>query len=117
MEVIVWQCKSCKDIVVSYAREHHVSNKCKCGKSFMDLEDYGCRGTELKTLGELDDDDYAINLELITNYGLQIGEYEQLEGEDRKIELMLYGRNKNYILDIHTKMLRTIKNDIYKQLV
>lgn len=117
MEIIIWKCKSCKDVVVSYAREHHVMDECKCGDSFMDLEDYGCRQTELETLGELDDSDYAIALEIRMNYSLQIGEYEQLEGENRKIELMLYGRNKNYILDIHTKLLRQIKDDIYKQLI
>lgn len=42
-KIIVWQCKYCKDIIMSDSREHHQMDQCKCGKCAVDLESYGCR--------------------------------------------------------------------------
>ena len=116
MKVIIWSCKFCKDIVVSHARSHHTLDECKCGDSFMDLEDYCCRQTDLKILKELDDDDYAIGLELTVCYNHQFDEYEMLSEEDQIWELRLHGENRKYIPERYGKMLKKLKDDIFKQL-
>jgi hypothetical protein len=41
---LTWQCKECKDIVVSYSNRRHDMNFCKCGKSAIDLEENYQRG-------------------------------------------------------------------------
>lgn len=43
MVYMKWQCKDCKEIVISNSKRHHEMNSCKKGCSFVDLEDYGCR--------------------------------------------------------------------------
>jgi hypothetical protein len=40
---VKWKCKLCGDIVVSDSSERHKLDKCKCEKSFMDLEEGYCR--------------------------------------------------------------------------
>ncbi len=42
-KVILWQCKYCKDIVLSDSRRHHQLDMCSCKKCGIDLEEYGCR--------------------------------------------------------------------------
>ena len=41
--IMIWQCSECKSIQYSNSFEHHTMNYCKCGKSAIDLETYGCR--------------------------------------------------------------------------
>ena len=43
MVYLKWQCPLCKDIVISNSFRHHQMNFCKCGKSGVDFEEYGCR--------------------------------------------------------------------------
>ncbi len=43
MVKIKWQCKKCKDIVISDGREHHKMDWCECKESACDLEEYHCR--------------------------------------------------------------------------
>jgi hypothetical protein len=43
MVYLIWQCQECKDIVASNSFRHHQMDMCKCGKSGVDLEEYGCR--------------------------------------------------------------------------
>ena len=77
MKVIIWRCRTCGDVVVSYAREHHFMNYCECDGSGVDLEDYGCRMMgNPETLGLLDDDEYAPWLELSLGYLEQFGTLE-----------------------------------------
>jgi len=38
-----WTCKHCGDIKTSRSDEHHKMDVCKCGKSFVDLEEHYCR--------------------------------------------------------------------------
>lgn len=40
----VWECKSCKDKVISYTEQRHQMDSCECGKSKIDLEEGYCRG-------------------------------------------------------------------------
>ena len=42
-KIIEWTCPHCKDKLKSNSSEHHKLDMCKCGKSGVDLEDYGCR--------------------------------------------------------------------------
>ena len=41
----VWQCKSCKDKVISYTDQRHTMNTCKCGETNVDLEVGYCRAS------------------------------------------------------------------------
>lgn len=41
--IMIWQCLECKSIQFSNSFEHHQMDSCKCGKSAIDLETYGCR--------------------------------------------------------------------------
>lgn len=41
---LIWQCNSCKDVVISYSHIRHSMNTCKCGKSGVDLEEHYQRG-------------------------------------------------------------------------
>ena len=117
MNVIVWKCDKCGDVVVSHAREHHNMNSCKCGESFMDLEKWGCRQTQLTILKLLNDDEYPINLEMLMNYRLQINEYECLKDKELlRIEFMMYGKNLVYIPKVRRNQLDKIRDNICKQL-
>ena len=42
---LIWQCKSCKDVVISYSHIRYDMNYCECGKSAVDLEDSYQRNT------------------------------------------------------------------------
>ena len=42
-KIIEWECSHCKEILKSYSKEHHQMDTCKCKKSGIDLEEYGCR--------------------------------------------------------------------------
>ena len=42
-KIIKWECPHCNDKKKSYSLEHHKMDTCKCGKSGIDLEEYGCR--------------------------------------------------------------------------
>ena len=41
---LIWECKDCKDVVISYSHLRHEMNICECGKSGVDLEEYYQRG-------------------------------------------------------------------------
>lgn len=41
---LIWKCKVCKDVVVSYSHIRHDMNYCDCGKSAVDLEEGYMRG-------------------------------------------------------------------------
>ena len=65
MKGMIWKCKDCNTIRVSFARERHTLNECNCGECFMDLEEEYIRyGGNPITLKEFDDDDYPFGLEL-----------------------------------------------------
>lgn len=36
---LIWRCKECNDVVISYSIFRHDMNYCDCGKSAVDLED------------------------------------------------------------------------------
>jgi len=77
MKVVIWKCKNCKRINVSYAREHHCMDMCFCKQSGMDLEYYRTRYLgEIKIIGKLDDEDYAPWIELSLGYMAQYGGFE-----------------------------------------
>jgi len=53
--ISIWKCLNCKRINYSIDERHHFLDSCPCGKSFVDLETYGCRiGGDVKCLAELD---------------------------------------------------------------
>jgi hypothetical protein len=37
-KIMVWQCRKCRDVVVSDSRIHHKLDFCICGKCAIDLE-------------------------------------------------------------------------------
>jgi len=43
MVYLKWKCPLCNDIVISNSFRHHQMDFCKCGKTGVDLEEYGCR--------------------------------------------------------------------------
>ncbi len=43
MAKIKWACKSCEDILTSDTEEHHKLDWCKCGKSYVDAEEFYIR--------------------------------------------------------------------------
>ena len=57
----VWQCKSCKDKVVSYTDQIHTMDTCKCGESKVDLEVGYCRTSgNLEVLSGINEGDKII---------------------------------------------------------
>ena len=66
MEALIWECPHCKDIVISYARNIHLLNICKCKRCFVDLEDLYVRTMgDVKELVTFDDDEYPFGIELL----------------------------------------------------
>ena len=51
---LIWKCKACKDVVISYSHLGHEMNRCDCGKSAVDLEEFYCRilGEGVKFISE-----------------------------------------------------------------
>ena len=43
MTLITWECNICKDVVVSDTTKEHQMNRCKCGVSACDAEEYYVR--------------------------------------------------------------------------
>ena len=41
---LIWKCKNCKDVVISYSHIRHDMNYCECEKSAVDLEEGYMRG-------------------------------------------------------------------------
>lgn len=41
---LIWKCKKCKDVVISYSHLRHDMNYCDCGGSAVDLEKFYQRG-------------------------------------------------------------------------
>ena len=41
---LIWKCRYCKDVVISYSHLNHDMNYCECGKSAIDLENGYMRG-------------------------------------------------------------------------
>ena len=37
---LIWRCKKCKDVVISYSHLRHEMNYCECGESAIDLEEH-----------------------------------------------------------------------------
>jgi hypothetical protein len=53
--ISIWKCMNCNRINYSIDKRHHVLDSCPCGRSFVDMETYGCRiGGDVKCLAELD---------------------------------------------------------------
>lgn len=96
MKSIIWTCPHCKDIRVSFSREVHTLNSCKCGKCFMDLEEeynriggYGY----LKIIKEFDDNDYPFDLELFTcceEQGFNYWDYKELQNLKEELYIDKY---------------------------
>ena len=42
---LVWRCKECNDVVVSYSTARHNMDYCECGKTAVDLEEHYQRNT------------------------------------------------------------------------
>jgi hypothetical protein len=40
-----WECVECGDKVTSYSYKRHDMNYCKCGKSYVDLEEWYARSS------------------------------------------------------------------------
>lgn len=94
MESIIWSCPHCKEVRVSFSREPHSMNICKCGKSGMDLEEWynrvmgGC-----KELITFNDDDYPFGLELFTcckEQGFNYWDYPNLERLKEELYITTY---------------------------
>ena len=96
MEVLIWKCHKCKDVIVSKARQHHSMDLCKCKQAGVDLEEYYRRVMgSIKILKRLDDEVYAPNLELSLCWLNQFG-----------------GEMKDYHFDVLIKLV----DEIWKQL-
>lgn len=37
---LIWQCETCKDVVISYSTLRHDINSCECGETAVDLEEH-----------------------------------------------------------------------------
>ena len=37
---LIWKCRKCKDVVISYSNLRHDMNSCECGESHVDLEEF-----------------------------------------------------------------------------
>ncbi len=40
---VKWKCKHCNDVVISDSTQRHTMDYCGCGKSALDLEEWGSR--------------------------------------------------------------------------
>lgn len=92
---LIWRCKACNDVLVSYSHLRHVMNTCECGLSSVDLEQ-----EYMRLMGEI---------EIISKKVRKNGKWVIEEKEKKETKI-------NYIKNETPPLLEVKKGDQWKRL-